>query len=196
MTVHERVYRALLRSYPATFRDHYAEEMARLFGEQLRDVRAVHGRFGLAGLWLRSIADIIATAPRHHLRRERPMPEPVKAGLMSGTMPVHSSHRSRSRLMLGLMPIWLLLFLSIATPGFMDPLFANPPELVGLPLGIFVIVGSVALTVMGLMLLRRTESDLVVVITFLLFTIPAALLLVLGPAAILLVINGAGPTIP
>ena len=124
------------------------------------------------------------------------MPEPVKAGLMSGTTPVHSSHRSRSRVMLGLMPIWLLLFLSIATPGFMDPLFANPPELVGLPLGVFVIVASVGLTLMGLILLRRTESDLVVVMTFLLFTIPATLLLVLGPAAILLVMNAAGPTIP
>ena len=39
MSTHERIYRRLLSVYPAAFRARYAEPMAQLFADQLRDTR-------------------------------------------------------------------------------------------------------------------------------------------------------------
>lgn len=59
MTRSERVYRALLRFYPAAFRYEYGAEMAALFCRRLDHERS-------AGLWLDVIADVVTTAPKEH----------------------------------------------------------------------------------------------------------------------------------
>ena len=58
-----RLYRLLLRLYPASFRAEYGEEMARLFGERRRRAAAAGWRL----LWLEALGDAMTTAPRVHL---------------------------------------------------------------------------------------------------------------------------------
>jgi predicted permease len=59
MTASERVYRALLRFYPAAFRNEYGAEMAALFCRRLDHERPL-------GLWLEVITDLVTTAPKEH----------------------------------------------------------------------------------------------------------------------------------
>ena len=189
MTGHSRAYRALLRLYPETFRHDYGDEMARLFDEQLRDARAASGRNGVAGLWARVIADVLATAPRQHLSRERHVPEPIVAGPATGRILVGGHAKRGPRMVVGLLPVWVLIVFSFAVPGFMDPMYANPPAIAGLPAGVVLIAAAMFLTIVGVEITRRVESDLAVAFVWLLVTMPATALILLGPAAILMVLN-------
>lgn len=189
MNRHSRAYRVLLRLYPDMFQRDYGDEMARLFDEQLRDARATHGRKGIADLWARVIVDVLATAPRQHLSRERHVPEPVVGGSPTGRVPVGGHARRGPRLVLGLVPVWVLIFVSFAAPGFMDPMYANPPAVAGLPAGVVLIAAALFLTIVGVEVLRRVESNTVAAFVWLLFTVPAIAMVLLGPAAILLVLN-------
>lgn len=189
MTAHDRAYRALLRLYPATFRDDYGEEMARLFDEQLRDARAANGRMAVAGFWARAIVDVLETAPGHHLSRERHVQEPIAAGRSSAVVQVGGSPRRGPRMVLGLLPLWVLIFFLLAAPGFMDPIFANPPAIVGLPAGVFVLAVAIVLTLTGVLSMRSARSDLASLLVLLVFTVPALALILLGPAAILILLS-------
>jgi hypothetical protein len=73
----ERVYAALLRAYPAPFRARYRDEMALLFGDQLRDARAARGSGGVATTWLRTLLDLVSSAAGEHLRKDRSMAQSV-----------------------------------------------------------------------------------------------------------------------
>src|SRR5258706_15025090 len=55
----ERLYRVLLRCYPAEFRDEYAREMTQVFRDG--------GVERAPRLWLDLIADVLSTAPKEHL---------------------------------------------------------------------------------------------------------------------------------
>lgn len=61
---HERVYRGLLRLYPADYRDGYGHQMVQLFGDQLRET-------GTVWTWLRAAPDLVTSAAFEHLRRNR-----------------------------------------------------------------------------------------------------------------------------
>src|SRR5687768_3517398 len=69
--IEERLYRALLRLYPADFRQRFGDEMVALFRDSLRDARAGRAPGGVAGAWLKMLVDVAATAPSEHLRRTR-----------------------------------------------------------------------------------------------------------------------------
>ena len=58
-----RLYRLLLRVYPASFRYEYGEELARLFAERRRQSSAA----GRLALWAEAVGDALGTAPRVHL---------------------------------------------------------------------------------------------------------------------------------
>ena len=58
-----RLYRVLLRLYPASFRAEYGEELCRLFRERQRGAT----RLQRIGLWGEALTDAFATAPRIHL---------------------------------------------------------------------------------------------------------------------------------
>ena len=58
-----RLYRLLLRCYPASFRHEYGEEMVRLFAERRR-AAPLGGRLAL---WLEALGDALDTAPKTHL---------------------------------------------------------------------------------------------------------------------------------
>lgn len=67
----ERVYRAILSLYPASFRRRFADEMTQLFRDRLRDVGTAGSALDIAIAWLRMVADVALTAPAEHLRRNR-----------------------------------------------------------------------------------------------------------------------------
>jgi hypothetical protein len=65
---HERVYRALLRLYPAAFRERFSDAMVQHFGDQLRDARTGRVRTGVAMTWLRTLGDLAVTAASERVR--------------------------------------------------------------------------------------------------------------------------------
>lgn len=67
----ERLYRGLLHLYPARFRARFADDMAQLFGDQLRQARSHGPPAAVAGTWLRAVTDIAVTAASEHIRRDR-----------------------------------------------------------------------------------------------------------------------------
>jgi putative ABC transport system permease protein len=79
----ERLYRRLLKLYPAGFREEYGTPLQRQFRDEYRDVRGVRG---LVTLWFRTLVDLVRSLPvqvarevgqdtRHTLRlwRRRPL---------------------------------------------------------------------------------------------------------------------------
>jgi hypothetical protein len=70
-TGHERVYRWLLRLYPAEFRARFSDEMVQLFSDQFRDARARGAPAGAARTWLRTLRDLVVTAASEHARKDR-----------------------------------------------------------------------------------------------------------------------------
>jgi predicted permease len=60
------VYKALLRCYPAAFRDEYGNQMLLMFAEQLGEARRTGGRLEQAALWVHATLDAVTVAPREH----------------------------------------------------------------------------------------------------------------------------------
>ena len=61
----ERLYRLLLKLYPARFREEFGAPLERQFADEYRDAETAAGR---AWLWLRSLADLAVTIPAELLR--------------------------------------------------------------------------------------------------------------------------------
>jgi predicted permease len=61
-----RIFRALLWCFPTPFRDEYGAEMVRTLSQDLREARRQNGWRAEAAVWLRSIFDVITTAPEEH----------------------------------------------------------------------------------------------------------------------------------
>ena len=78
-----RVYRALLRVYPAAFRDRYGEEMVQLLGDQLTDARTRAGGTGVARTWLQVLGDLAVTATSERMWRDRTVANSLAAPLMT-----------------------------------------------------------------------------------------------------------------
>ena len=76
---HERLYRRLLRCYPAAFRARFGDEMVQLFGDQLRDARTGNATGGVAGTWLRTLGDLATTVVAEQARRDRTMAHSLAA---------------------------------------------------------------------------------------------------------------------
>jgi tight adherence protein B len=53
------------------------------------------------------------------------------------------------------LPIGLALFLFVAAPGFMEPMFANPPEILGLPAGVIILLIGGFMMFLGFMFIRK-----------------------------------------
>lgn len=189
MTRHERVYRGLLSVYPASFRARYEDEMATLFADQLRDARASGHGAQTVQLWLRSLGDIVSTAPGQHFRREELVPRPIDADAIAGLDEPPRGALGRTGYALALLPLWAWIFLNLFAMGFMEPVFANPPSVVGIPLGAILIVVAWLVMALGLVAMRRTRSAAGRMAAFALLTIPALILTVLAPVIVLAVVN-------
>ena len=53
------------------------------------------------------------------------------------------------------LPIGLAAFLFVAAPGFMEPMFANPPEILGLPAGVIILLIGGFMMFLGFMFIRK-----------------------------------------
>ena len=175
MTDHQRLYRRLLRLYPAEFRHQYEDEMRRLFAEQLWDARrSGGGRMAIAGLWSRTLLDLAITAPRQHMERTDRVRQPVDGppvGVVDRRPP-----RPLRQVSLGLMPLWVFVASRIATGGS-GAIFEKPPEAFGMPFGVVLVGFGLGLMVIGLVALRSTSSARSAGLSLILFTAPAAAIL-------------------
>src|SRR5262245_37758103 len=62
----DRIFRALLRLFPADFRGDFGDDMAATFRDQRRDVLAHGGVRAALALWWDTVRGILTTAPREH----------------------------------------------------------------------------------------------------------------------------------
>lgn len=64
------IYDALLRIYPATFREAYASELRWVFQHQLEDARKRAGALGIARTWAEAVPDLIVSAADQHAQED------------------------------------------------------------------------------------------------------------------------------
>jgi hypothetical protein len=177
-----------LALYPASFRRGYADEMTRLFEDQLRDARRAGSTGAVLGLWARSLVDVMVVAFRHRLSGEESVPRTAGPGFVGiGAPPPGSS--LRPRVFVGLAPVWLLTVLAVAKPGYFDPIGDNPPGIAGVPAGVVMLGLSMVWMLIGVVILRFRPTSLVAAGTLLTFTIPSSLVVALGPTIVLIVQN-------
>src|SRR5229473_5179172 len=62
----DRIFRRLLRLFPADFRGDFGDEMAATFKDQRRDVLAQGDSMAALRLWWDTIRGVVTTAPREH----------------------------------------------------------------------------------------------------------------------------------
>jgi hypothetical protein len=63
-----RIYKMLIKAYPASFRREYENEMALVFREHITDVMQKRGMLGLLTAWFRLLGDLACSAPKEHFR--------------------------------------------------------------------------------------------------------------------------------
>ena len=74
---------------------------------------------------------------------------------IKGEIRTLTAQQRLSGYVVGFLPIALAGFLFIAAPGFMDPMFANPPAIAGLPAGVVILLFGGFMMFIGFMLIRK-----------------------------------------
>jgi tight adherence protein B len=74
---------------------------------------------------------------------------------IKGEIRTLTAQQRMSGYVVGFLPIGLAGFLFIAAPGFMQPMFSNPPEILGLPAGVVILIFGGFMMFMGFMFIRR-----------------------------------------
>ena len=124
----DRLYRLLLRAYPAAFRARFAPEMAQVFRTLCRDTYSESGAGGLAWLWLAALWDWVRAAisqwGRHLLKRRTEMAQTNILDRSDGVqaLPVKEA-------ILAALP-----FLLFGLSSLLVKLGVHPPYVGGLPL--------------------------------------------------------------
>jgi hypothetical protein len=189
MNRHEWVYRRLLRLYPAAFRARYGDAMISLFREQLRDARSSGERNQIASLWARCIADLVVTIPKQHLEKQ-PQVSQVADGSPVFLVQVRPrSPTSTPRLLIALMPVWVFIAQAVVAPNAIEPMYANPPAVYGLPAGLVLLAFSFVLMALGVIVMTRTTSRKSAICAVAFLTAPSTAIAVLAPTIILLIVN-------
>jgi hypothetical protein len=190
MTRSERVYRRLLVIYPRSFRAQYEDEMVRLFLEQLGDAqRSGRGR-DVAALWLQSLGDVVSSAPGEHLQREEAaVAKPVDPGSVAVSVPLGPSGPTRLGYALASVPFILLIVAQVVAPSAFEPVFSNPPAIVGLPAGIVGLFVVAIWASLALVVIRATRSSAGIGVALIVFTVPAILAILAMPAVVVTVMN-------
>src|SRR5882672_9368109 len=67
MSKADRLFKRLLRLFPAEFRGDFGDDMAATFNDQRRDVLARGNSMAALRLWWDTIRGVVTTAPREHL---------------------------------------------------------------------------------------------------------------------------------
>ncbi len=190
MSRHERAFRRLVHLYPAAFRAEYEDQLVGLFADQLRDTRTAGGTFAVSRLWVQVLIDLIATAPREHLRKESPVVQPVEPATVP-TAPARSPLQ-RVAVVVASVPVVMLAALWIVAPGYMDTVGFNPPAVLGLPMGVVLVAFAGGMGVFGWLVARRAQTLGVALGALAFLTIPAFLMIVMAPVLILFLVQTAG----
>jgi tight adherence protein B len=74
---------------------------------------------------------------------------------IKGEIRTLTAQQRLSGYVVGFLPIALAGFLFVAAPGFMDPMFANPPAVLGLPAGVVILIFGGFMMFIGFMLIRK-----------------------------------------
>ena len=74
---------------------------------------------------------------------------------IKGEIRTLTAQQRLSGYVVGFLPIGLAGFLFVAAPGFMDPMFANPPAIAGLPAGVIILFFGGFMMFVGFLLIRR-----------------------------------------
>jgi tight adherence protein B len=74
---------------------------------------------------------------------------------IQGEIRTLTAQQRMSGYVVGFLPIGLAGFLFIVAPGFMKPMFDNPPEILGLPAGVVILIFGGFMMFMGFMFIRR-----------------------------------------
>jgi tight adherence protein B len=74
---------------------------------------------------------------------------------IQGEIRTLTAQQRLSGYVVGFLPIGLAGFLFIAAPGFMEPMFDNPPEILGLPAGVVILIFGGFMMFMGFMFIRK-----------------------------------------
>ena len=74
---------------------------------------------------------------------------------IKGEIRTLTAQQRLSGYVVGFLPIGLAGFLFVAAPGFMDPMFANPPAISGLPAGVIILLFGGFMMFIGFMFIRR-----------------------------------------
>ncbi|HEV8402720.1 MAG TPA: type II secretion system F family protein, partial [Candidatus Limnocylindrales bacterium] len=74
---------------------------------------------------------------------------------IQGEIRTLTAQQRLSGYVVGFLPIGLAGFLFIAAPGFMKPMFDNPPAILGLPAGVVILIFGGFMMFMGFMFIRR-----------------------------------------
>lgn len=99
------------------------------------------------------------------------------------------SAEARIGLALTSLPFILIVVLMFLAPGFLDPLFASPPAILGLPAGVVFLFIALAWAVLGILVGRSARSNARILLAMVVFALPASMAIFLGPAAILIIQN-------
>lgn len=111
---------------------------------------------------------------------------------MSAPVPQRRERRIVA-LTVGLGPIWLLVYLWLAAPAFLEPLGNGDVAVGGVPLGWVMAITAAGLSVAAAAIIERTRGNRALGFAILLLVFPALFLVLLGPAFVLIVENlGAG----
>ena len=74
---------------------------------------------------------------------------------IKGEIRTLTAQQRLSGYVVGFLPIGLAGFLFIAAPNFMEPMFANPPAVLGLPAGVVILIFGGFMMFMGFMFIRK-----------------------------------------
>ena len=74
---------------------------------------------------------------------------------IKGEIRTLTAQQRLSGYVVGFLPIGLASFLFVAAPGFMEPMFANPPAVLGLPAGVVILCFGGFMMFIGFMLIRK-----------------------------------------
>lgn len=189
MTRSERIYRGLLRVYPRSFRADYEDEMVRLFLDQLDDAARTGRPLERASHWLRSLGDIASNATAERLRRETAVAKSVDRGSTTLAVPTRRTAPTRRGYALASLPFVVMLMFPVIAPGFFEPAFANPPEILGLPMGVVLLFLVATWASIAFLAIRIARSGIGIAFALLIFTVPSMIAMLFIPPVILVILN-------
>ena len=185
MTRHERLFRRLLRMYPARYRDAYEDQMVVLFVDQMRALEGAGSSLAVARWWVMTLMDLIATAPQEHLRKESPVLQPIDP-IVPSSRPARPPLQ-RVAVVAASIPVILAPAMFVLAPGFMDPVLANPPAILGLPAGLVGVAFAWSMGAFGWLVTLRASSSLLAIGAIVFLSVPALALTFMAPALVLYV---------